>query len=267
MRALLGRPAATLGLLLLAAVLGLLTPVLDLPCRWRRRRCSCASPSGPTSATSTVARSCASRQRWPPCRPSCDRVHEVVAAAHPGTLRSEIADGYRVALASGETGLVLRVRHPDEAVARTAVRAAADAFVSLRRDRLRRAAAQDVARLDALDRALLALPPASSASRRATRSRTAGRHRRRSLEPDVGVVAAVPVDLDDRGIAGPAVSAAAGLAAAVVPALLLGHVLAGAGPPPRRAAAIALVRASASRLDLPVHGRGSRVGGRGRGPC
>lgn len=148
-------------------------------------------------------------------------------AVHPGAgvdLRV-IEQGLRVSLADGETGLVFRMRHPDPQVASYAADAAAFSYQRVRRARLRAEATATITRLDAVDRSLLALP----ADLRREQARAAVAAQRagalvQQANPDVGIVAEVPAELDDGGVRRP-LSLASGLLAGLVPALALGHRL------------------------------------------
>lgn len=148
-------------------------------------------------------------------------------AVHPaaGIDLGEVQQGLRVGLAPGETGLVFRVRHADPEVAQYAADAAAYSYQRVRRARLRAEAAAAVARLDAVDRSLRALPPGRDTERAredVARQRAAALVQR--TEPDLGIVANVPAELDDTRVRRP-VAVASGLLAGLVPALLLGHLL------------------------------------------
>lgn len=131
----------------------------------------------------------------------------------------------RVSLAPGETGLVFRMRHRDPDVATYAADAAAYSYQRLRRAQLRAEATADLRRLDALRRSLSALPAGLA---RETAREALARQRAAALvqqvEPDLGVVAVVPAELESRRARGP-LSVAAGLLAGLVPALVVGHAL------------------------------------------
>lgn len=148
-------------------------------------------------------------------------------AVHPdaGIDVAAVERGLRVSLAPGETGLVFRMRHRDAEVATYAADAAAYSYQRLRRAQLRAEATATLRRLDALARSLSALPAGvarESAQDALARQRAVAQVQ--EVEPDLGVVAAVPAELDARRARLP-LSVAAGLLAGLVPALVTGHAL------------------------------------------
>lgn len=152
---------------------------------------------------------------------------EAADAEHPEAdldLR-QVEEGLRVGLAAGESGLVFRMRHPDADVARYAAGAAAYSYQRVRRAGLRARAAATVSRLDAVERALRAEPPGT---RRDDARELVARERATALvqrtQPQLGIVAEVPAELEERDVRRP-VALGSGLLAGLVPALALGHGL------------------------------------------